>query len=95
MDSNEVYLSVVGVTTKMVERHDGSCQMNLLDMTPAPAVKTPEVDVFMVKAENLKRLAPRVAMAEVEEDGDEEDQDDPELLRVGAHCVFKGEERKR
>ena len=56
MDSNKVYLSVVGVTTKMVERHDGSCQMNILDMTPAPAVKTLEVDVFMVKAENLKRL---------------------------------------
>jgi hypothetical protein len=54
-------------------------------MTPTPAVTTPEVDVFMVKAENLARLAPKVAVEEMEEDGEEEDQDEPELLRLGAH----------
>ena len=39
----------------------------------------------MVKAENLARLAPKVAVEEMEEDGEEEDQDEPEFLRLGAH----------
>eukprot|EP00435_Cladocopium_sp_Y103_P050503 s1907_g15.t1 len=95
LDSNEIYLSQVGVTAKMVERADGSCQLNLLDMKPKPAVKSPEVDVLMVKAEAVPRLAPKIMVAEHEEVDDEEDQDDPELLQLGARCVFRGDERKR
>eukprot|EP00435_Cladocopium_sp_Y103_P051560 s1160_g16.t1 len=95
MDSNEIYMSAIGVTAKMVERDDGSCQLDLLDMTPTPAVRTAEVDAFVVKAENLSRLESKVAVAEHEEDDDEEDQDSPELLKMGAHCVFKGDERRK
>eukprot|EP00435_Cladocopium_sp_Y103_P015753 s1700_g3.t2 len=95
MDSNEIYLSAVGVTAKMVERPDGSCQLDLLDMEPTPAIRTPEVDVFMVNAENMPRLESKMAVAEIEEMDDEEDQDEPELLQMGNRCVFKGDERKR
>ena len=95
LDSNEIYLSAIGITAKMVEKPDGSCQLDLIDMTAAPAVRTPEVDVMMVKAETLPRLQQKVAMADHEEVDDEEDQDEPELLTLGSRCVFKGEERKR
>eukprot|EP00435_Cladocopium_sp_Y103_P011882 s2377_g3.t1 len=95
LDSNEIFRSAVGVTAKMIERPDGSCQLDLLDMTPVPAVKTPEVDVFTVQAENLQRLSPKLAVAEQEEVDDEEDQDEPELLQMGNRCVFRGEERKQ
>ena len=81
--------------TQMVERPDGSCQLNLLDMASEPAIRTPEVDVFAVRAENLPRLETKVLQAECEEVDDEEDQDDAELLHMGAHCVFHGAERKQ
>lgn len=95
LDNNEVYLSAIGVKTQMVERPDGSCQLNLLDMASEPAIRTPEVDVFAVRAENLPRLETKVLQAECEEVDDEEDQDDAELLHMGAHCVFHGAERKQ
>lgn len=33
-------------------------------------------------------------VAEKEESADEEDDDEVDLLTTGAHCVFKGKERK-
>lgn len=95
MDSNEIYMSAVGITAKMIEKPDGSCQIDLLDLQPTPAVRTPEVDVLMVKAENVPRLASKVLVAEEEEIDDEEDQGEPELLQMGNHCVFRGDERKK
>lgn len=95
LDSNEIYMSAVGVTAKMIERPDGSCQIDLLDMEPKPAVKSPEVDVLTVKAEIAPRLAPKILVAEQEEVDDEEDEDDPELLQIGSRCVFRGDERKK
>ena len=95
LDSNEIYLSAVGVTAKMHERPDGSYQIDLLDMKPKPVIKSPEVDVMMVRAETLPRLAPRLLVAEHEEVDDEEDEDEPELLQLGNRCVFRGDERKK
>lgn len=34
MDSNEIYMSAVGITAKMIEKPDGSCQIDLLDLQP-------------------------------------------------------------
>eukprot|EP00435_Cladocopium_sp_Y103_P011900 s3832_g3.t1 len=95
MDSNEIFLSAIGITTKMHERADGSCQVDLLDTKPTPALRTAEVDAFVVKAEKVPQLACNVAVAEYEDEDGEEDQDNPELLAMGARCVFKGDERRK
>ena len=34
MDSNGIYMSAVGITAKMIEKPDGSCQIDLLDLQP-------------------------------------------------------------
>lgn len=94
LDSNELFLSAVGVKTQMLERPDGSCQVDLLDLEAVPAVKSQEVDVLMVKAEHVPRLQPKLMQAE--ESGGEEDETDDEgdMRHIGVHCVFKGAERK-
>ena len=92
LDSNELYLSAVGVKTQMVERPDGSCQMDLLDLEAVPAVNSPEVDVLVVKAEKIPRFQQKLLQAETEEAENESDDDGFE--HVGVHCVFKGAERR-
>ena len=87
LDSNELYLSAVGVKTQMVERPDGSCQMDLLDLEAVPAVSSPEVDVLVVKAFQQKLLQAGTEEAENESDDDG-------FEHVGVHCVFKGAERR-
>ena len=79
MDSNEIYMGAVGITAKMVERPEGSSHLDLLDLKPTPAVRALEVDVFVTQAENLPRLVTKVLVADTEEVGDEEDEDEPEL----------------
>ena len=95
MDSNEIFMSAIGVPAKMVERADGCCQLGLIDMTPTPAVRTPEVNAFMVKAERLPRLAVKMAVADKEDVVGDEDEDEPEILMMGSQCVLRSEERKQ
>ena len=57
LDSNELYLSAVGVKTQIYAYGgDGSYQIDLLDLEAVPAVKSPEVDVLAVKAAKIPRF---------------------------------------
>eukprot|EP00435_Cladocopium_sp_Y103_P001390 s2644_g1.t1 len=97
LDSNELYLSAVGIKTQMVERADGSCQIDLLDLNAVPAVKSPEVDVLMVKAEMAEmvpRLDQKLSQADDGEVDGEDSEEEDDVRHVGVHCVFKGAERK-
>jgi len=94
LDSNDLYFSKIGIKTKMIERPDGSSQLDLLDMKASEMVSTPEVDVMHLDVVSCPRMETKVLVAEQEERSDDEYDDDVCLLQAGAHCVFKGHERR-
>ena len=53
LEGNEMYLGRAGVATELIEKKDGSYQINLLDMQVQPVLTSPEVDVLVAKTEDV------------------------------------------
>ena len=82
LEGNEMYLGRAGVATELIEKKDGSYQINLLDLQVQPVLTSPEVDVLVAKTEDVDMEDE--PMSDAEED----------VLLTGTRCVFKGRERK-
>ena len=82
LGDNHVHFKKVGICAEMLEKKDGSYQLNLLDFKGPPELESPEVD-FMPKLETKVNMAKDMPATYPEEECDE----------AGTWCVFKAKER--
>ena len=54
MESNTIHFNKAGISAKLMEKKDGSYQINLLDKEPPKPQETPEVDILKVESETDK-----------------------------------------
>eukprot|EP00438_Fugacium_kawagutii_P020699 Skav229155 [mRNA] locus=scaffold2275:264912:272030:- [translate_table: standard] len=87
LGDNQVHFKKVGICTEMLEKKDGSYQLNLLDMKGPNRVESVEVDFIPDAATtkvNMVKDEGSVAVAESDEETEELE---------GQWCVFKSKER--
>ena len=95
LGDNHVHFKKLGISTEMLEKRDGSYQINLLDFKGPAKLETDEVDVIPKGAETKVNMVTDRRCPETEGNDGGGDQSEDDYDEAGAWCVFKTLERKQ